>query len=863
MLNSFKSKVLFTVTTIVAVSLIVAIVFFGFSVMNEFSDTIEDNALNMIESMKLNIESQYKNIVHHRNNMFERRKVELENNTQIAFSIVESAYQAYQDGSISELEAQEQVIVAMKNLRYDKGVGYFWINDVTRPYPYMIMHPTIPELDGQILDDETFFVVKDTNENLFEVFVDVVLAYGAGYVEYLWPKPTEEGLTEQQPKISYVRLFEPWNWVIGTGLYIDDIEADEENRIQIAIADLNSMISTQKIGENGYYFIFDDANNILVHPSLAGTYGGDILNPETNNVLLEELVEVSFREDNYLEYVWNTPQDPENYIYEKKTYVTYYEPLGWYIASSYYKEDFQSKIREVTFRLIRYSVLFLILAVIASILLIRSLLKPLNALISSIKETERGLLPSELNVKGKTREINLLKDTINKMIESIKESEEELNKAHMKLQSVLDSATLVSIISTTPDGIIEVFSTGAEKMLGYTASKVIEKETPKLFHLESEIVEKSRILSEEYGEDIEGFDVFVKKAREDGYEECEWTYIKKDGGQISVYLGVTTIRDEKGLITGYLCVGMDITQRTIAQGKLKERTIELAEAVSHLKEQEESLEDLVAERTFELEESLRALKEAQDRLIESEKIAALGGLVAGVAHEINTPVGMSITLASNLEDQTLEFRSKLEQGNLVKSDLVSFIGLTEESAQMILHNMNRADELISRFKLAAVNHASETKRLINVLEYMNTIVRSTELKNVHSGIEVDIKCEENLTIYCYPGTIYQIMTNLIENSIKHGFEFKDHGSVSIEIKLEESDVVFIYKDDGIGIKKEDIAKIFEPFYTVKKEGSGTGMGLNIVYNLVRQNLNGTIECESEYGSYTKFVIRLPLDTKDI
>ncbi|MEM5948466.1 methyl-accepting chemotaxis protein [Spirochaetia bacterium 38H-sp] len=196
-----------------------------------------------------------KQIEGYRTTAMEDAKTRLKNYTDIAFATTESIYKKYKDtqwlqekygkrlkniideaesiinhlmirvqrGEISTYTAKQEAIKLIRSIRYDGGTGYIWINDTTRPYPYMIMHPTIPELDGKILNDKKYNVA-DGGKNLFVAFLDVTDKDGEGFVRYLWPKPTKEGLTEEQPKLSFVRLFKPLDWIIGTGFYIDDID---------------------------------------------------------------------------------------------------------------------------------------------------------------------------------------------------------------------------------------------------------------------------------------------------------------------------------------------------------------------------------------------------------------------------------------------------------------------------------------------------------------------------------------------------------------------------------------------------------------------------------------------------------------
>lgn len=173
-------------------------------------------------SLKSNLKKQ---IAEFRIDEIADTKSSLKNYVDIAYKIIKDAERSAKNGELTLEEAKQQAIEQIEKMRYDTGIGYFWINDTSAPFPRMIMHPTVPELNGKILDDPKFNCALGTNQNLFVAMVEVTEESGEGYVDYLWPKPTREGLTEEQPKLSYVRLHEPFGWIIGTGKYIDDIEA--------------------------------------------------------------------------------------------------------------------------------------------------------------------------------------------------------------------------------------------------------------------------------------------------------------------------------------------------------------------------------------------------------------------------------------------------------------------------------------------------------------------------------------------------------------------------------------------------------------------------------------------------------------
>jgi len=254
------------------------------------------------------------------------------------------------------------------------------------------------------------------------------------------------------------------------------------------------------------------------------------------------------------------------------------------------------------------------------------------------------------------------------------------------------------------------------------------------------------------------------------------------------------------------------------------------------------------------------LRQAQRQLVDSEKMAALGGLVAGIAHEINTPLGISVTAASHLETEARRVGELMEQGVLKRSDLDAYQQVTIESTQMILRNLQRADKLVKSFKQVAVDQSSEQRRTVNLRQYLDEILTSLHPALKKTRHEVLVECPEQLVLDTYPGAIYQVVVNLVMNSLIHGFEGVECGHIRIEARIEGEDWLLDYADDGRGMPADVREHIFDPFYTTRRGQGGSGLGMHIVFNLTNQVLRGTLRCESEPGKGARFFLRCPLDS---
>ncbi len=287
-------------------------------------------------------------------------------------------------------------------------------------------------------------------------------------------------------------------------------------------------------------------------------------------------------------------------------------------------------------------------------------------------------------------------------------------------------------------------------------------------------------------------------------------------------------------------------------------SLENALLYDDIKRHRDHLKELVAERTQELSQTLKNLKAAQNQLVESEKMAALGQLVAGVAHEISTPVGIGITVSSALENKTETLVTAYQEGELKRSDLELYLDTALESNQLILSNLQQAAELVQSFKQVAVDQISLEKRVFPIKAYLESTLVSLDPKLKQAGHALTISADEALTINSYPGAFSQIATNLVMNSITHAYQKGEQGRLHFDLMKEQDKLTIEYTDDGCGIGPKNINKIFDPFFTTARSQGGSGLGLHIVYNLVTQKLKGAISCESRPGLGTKFILTLPL-----
>lgn len=265
----------------------------------------------------------------------------------------------------------------------------------------------------------------------------------------------------------------------------------------------------------------------------------------------------------------------------------------------------------------------------------------------------------------------------------------------------------------------------------------------------------------------------------------------------------------------------------------------------------------------ELVNSLHHLEKTQKELVESAKMVSLGGLVAGVAHEINTPVGITVSAASFLQDQAAEMRKTLAEvearGTALDMETCRrFIENADHSAALLLVNAQKAAQLIQGFKQVAVDQSSDERRVFNLRDYIEETLVSLRPRLRHVSHDIQVHCPSDLYLDSYPGPLSQVLTNLLMNSLQHGLSEERPGRIRIRCRPRDDDQVEIaYDDDGSGIPPEVLPKIFDPFFTTRRSEGGSGLGLHVVYNIVTRQLCGTIEAFSREGEGTMFRLTIP------
>jgi len=807
--NSIKARIIISITGIVIISLAITTIFLEQAFKQELTNAIRENAQNLLEATINQVESQYNSILYQKKVMLARRKIELKNNLTIAFAIIKSNYHKYKTGQISEDTAKQNALFDLQQLRYDNGTGYFWVNNTARPYPKMLMHATIPNLNGSILDDPKFSDTLDKNKNLFQAFVDICLKKDEGYLNYLWPKPTSEGLTIQQPKLSYVKLFKPWGWIIGTGVYIDDIDKDVQNRVNAVISDLNKTLVKQKIGKNGYSFIFSGENIIIVHPHIAGADGTSFINPISGNKLIDDLKKAAFTSNNYVEYIWGKDDIKNRHKLLKKAYVNYYKPLDWYICSTIYKEEFREKVFNLNNAIIIFSTVFTLIALIISIIISKSIINPLNSLIDSIRKRDKNGIPINTIFATGTSETKELGTTINNMIKAISKSGRELVSQRNFYLGISHNAPFIICGLDSNDIITFINSTG-EQVTGYNKDEIIGKQWGKLFYPDEK---KNQA------------DILLKNSIKEEIANHEITLTCKNGEHKIIAWNSFIRKDKNNNILEIVGFGNDIT--------LQKRT--------------------------------------QEMLVQTEKMMSVGGLAAGMAHEINNPLGIIMGFAQTI---TRRFSLDLKKNRVVANKIGLDLDKVKEYMRQRgiptyldgIHDAGIRAATIVRNMLDFSHKSGSTKVLCNISTLLDKALElassdyDLKKKFDFKAIIIQRQYDKDVPMVNVIATeIEQVFLNLLKNAA-HAMTEKNYDNDSPQIIIRtmniNSHVRIEIEDNGPGMEKEVSKRIFEPFFTTKEVGKGTGLGLSVSYFIITNTHNGEFFVESKKNIGTKFIINI-------
>ncbi|WDL82683.1 PAS domain S-box protein [Aeromonas bestiarum] len=537
----------------------------------------------------------------------------------------------------------------------------------------------------------------------------------------------------------------------------------------------------------------------------------------------------------------------ESYDISREFNLTYQgEVVGKLFVAASLEQIYQRLIEKSVLIMVSQTIKTLVVSFCILIIIYYLVVRHLNRIANYAQKFNLDRLAIELTLEGrplprkKPDELDTLVATLNQMRTRLNDEFAARHQAAEQLQQERDfSATLINsanmlICCMEPNLTIASINPAAILLTGYHQQEILQHSWLDLFVSQAQREELALILAD-HGS-IEDKEVIMHDQQ--GHElVLQWTFAPFYEGLNLKYL---------------IGFGYDITRLK----KVEREIIQL----------NEQLEGKVVERTRSLSDAndqlgkaYDDLKQAQQTLVESEKMASLGSLVAGVAHEINTPIGISVTASSYLQERVADFKLHIDSKQLSRSYLNEFTVNLDESMQLLQGNLRRASELIASFKQVAVDQSSEARYNFSLADNLHQVVVSLGHKLKKAQCEVDIQCDPKLSIFSFPGSFTQIYSNLILNSINHGFDNWDKPKkITIKVEQQGEELMIDYSDNGRGIPPEILPRIFDPFVTSKRGQGGSGLGTHIIYNLVVQLLRGRINCVSEPGNGAQFHIRLPI-----
>lgn len=579
-------------------------------------------------------------------------------------------------------------------------------------------------------------------------------------------------------------------------------------------------------------------NTVFIKPIAHALYeiNDEMLAATLNSLYLDnEIVQIQLTDINAHSSInLNTKKSIDEELIETKTFLSLNSLELGELKIVYTKDIINQRIIEIELNVFKFSIFLYILLLITILSLIYNFTKPIKKLIAVTTKITSGNLDSEIDINRKD-EIGLLANKFKLMQTSIKNQQSSMKQQLIFRELLMDTVNTPIFIKDSKGKYIDCNSSLAS-FYGKDKTDIIGKKIDGLFQ----------------GNDIDNINATDNELLKNGGSDTSTVQIingKYQSRDIVVYKN--TYKDDFNNVAWIVGTYFDITEINKAKEKIEKFNKELQHKIY---ERTQELEKSNNER----EQTIINLKQTQDQLVESEKMASLGGLVAGIAHEINTPIGISLTAITHFISINDNLRKNFEEDQLTEEELVKFLSTSNDLANQINSNVEKTANLIRTFKQVSVDQTSEHKRQFNVKDYIKDILFSLGSLTKNENITIKIECDSQITINSYPGFFSQIITNLITNSIRHGYKdnYKDKGIVIIKIDKLDDNIQITYTDDGKGIAPHNLNKIFDPFFTTNREKGGVGLGLNIIYNIITTKLQGSIVCQSKENEGVEFKINM-------
>jgi PAS domain S-box-containing protein len=682
----------------------------------------------------------------------------------------------------------------------------------------LLLEPTIGSTGYlYIVDSEGILEVHPVDE-LVETSIETFdfgkkqIELKTGYIEYDWKNPED---TKTRPKALYMTYFEPWDWIISASSY------REEFTDLINIHDFEESFLSKKFGKTGYSYVIGNDGKFIIHPFLQDV---NILDAK-DDPRYDSIFYIFNKKTGVYTYPWKNPNEDE--FREKLAVFEFIPEYNWIVTSSGYSEEFYSPLFDVQKLLILTTLASFVLIVLINERASRIISKPLEQFSNQMQNGSKGNLDAYFHYKYDD-EIGTLSRYYNHFLDDIKGQQDQL-----KLQIVENNESkeliranekrLKTILETMNEGFLEINLNGEIKdvnpelaiILGYSQEELLSMNMYELLDSKSKDLLSSKITDRKMG-------------LEDSYE---MEFLTKSNEKLYTLINATPLIDDFGDIYGSFGIITDISE-------LKQLTM--------------NLEQKVSERTLELQKTIDLLNETKETAIKAELLGSLNHLVAGVAHNINTPLGVSISSVSHIRFIYEELVQKLSENKLSKKNLISFVKKIDESTTLLENNLKRVDKLIKSFKLLSGSQSIGERKVFSLNAHLKEIARHHfEHPMLEHPVPISLALAD-ITIDSYPNAFNIIFEQLYDNTIEFG---SDGIFVSIRLYKNDNNIFVEYRESYASDRLND--EMFKPFYTSMPD-SHSGLGLTIVQNIVNKTLNGSVFFDIAEDNSSNLVMKLPI-----
>ncbi len=738
--------------------------------------TVLDDVMQMVEQIQRELENS-------RQSILLARKSELVAIIAVVESRINWLEQQVKTGQLSKEKARQMLLAELRQIRYGHK-DYVWASNYDS---VLVSHPD-PKLNNNL----TFSTQRDARGNLIvPPMVAGALKDGEGFYSYWWRRLGEEEMIE---KLTFYKHIPAFEIVIGTGVYVDDIESMLRKRRTVAIDDLRQRIKATRLAKTGYVYIFDGAYYMHIHPNatIEGKTSVDLLEPATKKPLLPMLTAVADKTDG-LRYKWDSPTDPGNFVYEKISWVRYFKGMDWYVGSSVYLDELDESARTLRNRVLVVFALTLLLAMGLVYLFVNKLVGPLKHLSATALRVENGDLDARCLVKSND-EIGVVGNAFNGMVDRLQDN---------------------------------------------------------IQHLDTKVTERTESLSQSNAALNEAYKVAEasRQQAENAHQQATDALNGLKTAQAQL------IQAEKMASLGQLVANVAHEINTPI-GAVKSSGEIIASALHHaLDNMPRLFQTLEVESTRIFIDLINCasvpgpvLSTREERSITREVVAQLqAAQIADASHKAGILV--ALRAQSGVADYLPLLRHP--ESELILDTAHSLATIIQSSS-----NINTAVDRVSKivFALKAFSRVGHSGEMIDakLSEGIDTVLTIYQ-SQIKQGTELIRHYEDIPPLHCLPDELNQVWTNLVHNALQ---SMNHQGTLTVDIRRIGNEAVVSIGDTGCGIPEEIRGKIFDAFFTTKPVGEGSGLGLDIVKTIIDKHY-GRIEVQSEVGVGTTFLVYLP------